>query len=185
MDEINPNRVNIDYSQPSRCSIVVSISACHADDPGSIPGNGAFFFKFCLPFSLSSLLGSPGQFLKSCFTHLPSILACQACSDLQGLFVWDFTSAFVGLLCSECWCFYQILVLVSMQYCLKQRSNPQLHVMFTHWLVLCYLLFSSIFSCVRARAPTKYILPPFQKNENLKFQGNISGDVKLRMYPCL
>ena len=23
-----------------RCSIVVSISACHADDPGSIPGGG-------------------------------------------------------------------------------------------------------------------------------------------------
>ena len=29
--------------QPSRCSIVVSIPACHAGDPGSIPGNGAFF----------------------------------------------------------------------------------------------------------------------------------------------
>ena len=26
-----------------RDSIVVSISACHADDPGSIPGRGAFF----------------------------------------------------------------------------------------------------------------------------------------------
>ena len=25
-----------------RCSIVVSISACHAEDPGSIPGGGAF-----------------------------------------------------------------------------------------------------------------------------------------------
>ena len=25
----------------SRCSIVVSIPACHAGDPGSIPGNGA------------------------------------------------------------------------------------------------------------------------------------------------
>ena len=33
--------------QPSRCSIVVSIPACHAGDPGSIPGNGElciFFF---------------------------------------------------------------------------------------------------------------------------------------------
>ena len=27
-------------SQQSRCSIVVSIPACHAGDPGSIPGNG-------------------------------------------------------------------------------------------------------------------------------------------------
>ena len=28
---------------PIRCSIVVSISACHAEDPGSIPGGGALF----------------------------------------------------------------------------------------------------------------------------------------------
>ncbi|KAM7511231.1 hypothetical protein LguiB_010106 [Lonicera macranthoides] len=28
----------------SRCSIVVSIPACHAGDPGSIPGNGDFLF---------------------------------------------------------------------------------------------------------------------------------------------
>ncbi|CAD5167645.1 unnamed protein product [Musa acuminata subsp. malaccensis] len=28
--------------QRSRCSIVVSIPACHAGDPGSIPGNGVF-----------------------------------------------------------------------------------------------------------------------------------------------
>ena len=26
-----------------RCSIVVSISACHAEDPGSIPGGGGLF----------------------------------------------------------------------------------------------------------------------------------------------
>ncbi|URD96215.1 hypothetical protein MUK42_36478, partial [Musa troglodytarum] len=30
--------------QPSRCSIVVSIPACHAGDPGSIPGNGVFLW---------------------------------------------------------------------------------------------------------------------------------------------
>ncbi|URE18752.1 hypothetical protein MUK42_05455, partial [Musa troglodytarum] len=30
--------------QSSRCSIVVSIPACHAGDPGSIPGNGDFDF---------------------------------------------------------------------------------------------------------------------------------------------
>ena len=28
-----------------RCSIVVSISACHAEDPGSIPGGGVFSAK--------------------------------------------------------------------------------------------------------------------------------------------
>ena len=33
-------------NRPSRCSIVVSIPACHAGDPGSIPGNGDFF-SFC------------------------------------------------------------------------------------------------------------------------------------------
>ena len=29
---------------PIRDSIVVSISACHADDPGSIPGRGVFSY---------------------------------------------------------------------------------------------------------------------------------------------
>ncbi|CAD5177353.1 unnamed protein product, partial [Musa acuminata subsp. malaccensis] len=32
--------------QPRRCSIVVSIPACHAGDPGSIPGNGVCFNHF-------------------------------------------------------------------------------------------------------------------------------------------
>jgi hypothetical protein len=33
--------------QQGRCSIVVSIPACHAGDPGSIPGNGVLrFFIF-------------------------------------------------------------------------------------------------------------------------------------------
>ena len=31
-------------SEQIRVSIVVSIPACHAGDPGSIPGRGAFFF---------------------------------------------------------------------------------------------------------------------------------------------
>lgn len=38
-------------SATSRCSIVVSIPACHADDPGSIPGNGVFppfIFSLCV-----------------------------------------------------------------------------------------------------------------------------------------
>ena len=33
-------------ARQSRGSIVVSIPACHAGDPGSIPGNGVFFFVF-------------------------------------------------------------------------------------------------------------------------------------------
>jgi hypothetical protein len=35
--------------QQSRCSIVVSIPACHAGDPGSIPGNGVFVFRCMEP----------------------------------------------------------------------------------------------------------------------------------------
>ena len=31
-----------------RCSIVVSISACHAEDPGSIPGGGVSFARSCI-----------------------------------------------------------------------------------------------------------------------------------------
>ncbi len=31
---------------PVRVSIVVSISACHADDPGSIPGRGTLFLTY-------------------------------------------------------------------------------------------------------------------------------------------
>ncbi len=34
----------------SRCSIVVSIPACHAGDPGSIPGSGEAKLLFCLLF---------------------------------------------------------------------------------------------------------------------------------------
>ena len=38
-------------------SIVVSISACHAEDPGSIPGRGAPFLYFLhLPSKLWSLV---------------------------------------------------------------------------------------------------------------------------------
>ena len=45
--------INTALEQSSiRDSIVVSISACHADDPGSIPGRGAFPFCEPLPTSL-------------------------------------------------------------------------------------------------------------------------------------
>ena len=37
--------------QPVLGSIVVSISACHAEDPGSIPGRGGYFLHFLLFFS--------------------------------------------------------------------------------------------------------------------------------------
>ena len=35
-----PQKEQVDQSGQIRCSIVVSISACHAEDPGSIPGGG-------------------------------------------------------------------------------------------------------------------------------------------------
>ena len=37
-------------------SIVVSISACHAEDPGSIPGRGVLFFFFPLKYSVMLLI---------------------------------------------------------------------------------------------------------------------------------
>ena len=37
-----------------RCSIVVSISACHAEDPGSIPGGGALAVFFSHPLATSA-----------------------------------------------------------------------------------------------------------------------------------
>ena len=40
--------VNCDVRIAIRDSIVVSISACHADDPGSIPGRGAFLLLLML-----------------------------------------------------------------------------------------------------------------------------------------
>ncbi len=46
----------------SRCSIVVSIPACHAGDPGSIPGNGDkfyIFFSFLRELALTSTRAHP------------------------------------------------------------------------------------------------------------------------------
>ena len=39
----NDNRAQLVASTEFLGSIVVSISACHAEDPGSIPGRGALF----------------------------------------------------------------------------------------------------------------------------------------------
>ena len=44
-----------DDRQESRCSIGVSIPACHAGDPGSIPGNGdgkIYFGSLLITFSV-------------------------------------------------------------------------------------------------------------------------------------
>ncbi|PVH65670.1 hypothetical protein PAHAL_1G048700 [Panicum hallii] len=43
---------------PSRCSIVVSIPACHAGDPGSIPGNGAPFLLIILGMQVCCSINS-------------------------------------------------------------------------------------------------------------------------------
>ena len=52
----NYNTCIVQYNnQPVLGSIVVSISACHAEDPGSIPGRGECSFPFLLFFSLNSL----------------------------------------------------------------------------------------------------------------------------------
>ena len=45
-----------------RCSIVVSISACHAEDPGSIPGGGVLF---SLPWDVKLALCAPFFFAGS------------------------------------------------------------------------------------------------------------------------
>jgi hypothetical protein len=45
--------VELHFFKPFRDSIVASISPCHGDDPGSIPGHGAFFAFFLL-FSQTS-----------------------------------------------------------------------------------------------------------------------------------
>ena len=41
--------MNITSPRALRGSIVVSIPACHAGDPGSIPGHGAFYFYLYNP----------------------------------------------------------------------------------------------------------------------------------------
>ena len=39
------NNLHAIYTQKCRCSTVVCIPACHAGNPGSILGNGYFYFK--------------------------------------------------------------------------------------------------------------------------------------------
>ena len=49
-------------------SIVVSISACHAEDPGSIPGRGVLFF-FSFQFILHDLFFSLSTFARFGFLY--------------------------------------------------------------------------------------------------------------------
>ena len=44
------------FKYPSRCSIVVSIPACHAGDPGSLPSNGVLTFLSILIMYTASVL---------------------------------------------------------------------------------------------------------------------------------
>ena len=66
----------IAQNKDCRCSIVVSISACHADDPGSIPGNGGFwnFYNFMIFVFTNKLV-----------YLISSIEACR-CSKVVGIF---------------------------------------------------------------------------------------------------
>ena len=62
------------HCQQCRCSIVVSIPACHAGDPGSIPGNGDLFcfaskFKLSVPYRIDLCNGDN-------LTELPASLLC-------------------------------------------------------------------------------------------------------------
>ncbi|CAM6006799.1 unnamed protein product [Sphagnum balticum] len=59
-----------------RCSIVVSIPACHAGDPGSIPGSGAnnspgtFFLPVCLSSQMKGTAGDAQGFKLSLTVYL-------------------------------------------------------------------------------------------------------------------
>ena len=56
-----------------RCSIVVSISACHAEDPGSIPGGGVLF-------AFASLCATHGSWIQANLI-LRRKLACDSVSE--------------------------------------------------------------------------------------------------------
>lgn len=49
MNKIQYNDLELKCQQ-GRCSIVVSIPACHPDDPGLIPGSGVSFFYIFFVF---------------------------------------------------------------------------------------------------------------------------------------
>ena len=65
-------------------SIVVSISACHAEDPGSIPGRGGEHFFFSFSLSLFSLLVHD-FFLTHFFLQILVIIMQADCILLLGL----------------------------------------------------------------------------------------------------
>ena len=57
---------NACMDQQIRGSIVVSISACHAEDPGSIPGRGVFGFPCCKETSLCVRCNLQGHVACTC-----------------------------------------------------------------------------------------------------------------------
>ena len=48
--------IDIHTYKQIRVSIVVSIPACHAGDPGSIPGHGAYFYFFYFDHNIIELI---------------------------------------------------------------------------------------------------------------------------------
>ena len=75
-----PMQRTIEYKELFRIrgSIVVSISACHAEDPGSIPGRGVLQCTYCLEVmnsQLSWLRGAKSIQLEKGFLHREVILS--------------------------------------------------------------------------------------------------------------
>ena len=71
------------YALQLRVSIVVSISACHADDPGSIPGRGTFDFFHLAALKLKKLkdlsraerllvVTKPDSIVRPAYRHKPA-----------------------------------------------------------------------------------------------------------------
>ena len=60
-------------------SIVVSISACHAEDPGSIPGRGGHFFFSVGVVFCHIILSTVNGFFLLCSLLSPSFLISMAC----------------------------------------------------------------------------------------------------------
>ena len=62
--------INVTFKRQIRGSIVVSISACHAEDPGSIPGRGVLLLGSCMsqkPHERQAVLLSYGHGPELCY----------------------------------------------------------------------------------------------------------------------
>ena len=80
-----------------RCSIVVSISACHAEDPGSIPGGGAFMLTAestqtiaaCWQIAFPrTVLSTDCLYVPGCRVAFPSCLRF----NIEGVLQWSATT---------------------------------------------------------------------------------------------